>query len=112
MSDEVLPEPSERKSDSTSLTFRTQDRVLYAVIGAYLFLVIAVMGFSYGSYSFIESGKAFGFFIPLLLLVGLLVTQICHHPRFSAVAFIVCVLIVLIQAFITLMLAGAASAAV
>lgn len=112
MSDEILQKPSEQKSDSTSLTFRSQDRVLYSVVGAYLLLVISVIGLSYDSYGFIEAGKAFGSFIPLLLLVGLLVTQICHHPRFSAVAFIMCVLIVLIQALVTLMLAGAASAAV
>lgn len=112
MSDEILSEPNEQKSDSTSLTFRSQDRGLYAGIAAYFVLVIAVMGFSYGSYDFIEAGKALGLFIPLLLLVGLFVMQICHHPRFSPVAFSICILVVLIQAFITLMLAGDASAAV
>ena len=112
MSDKILPEPSEQKSDSISLTFRSQDRVLCSVVGAYLLLVIAVMRFNYGSYDFIEAGKAFGLYIPLPLLVGLLLMQICHRPRFSAVAFIMCVLVVLIQAFVTLMLAGAASAAV
>jgi hypothetical protein len=92
--------------------FRPQDRVLYAGIGAYSLVVLVVMGASYGSFAFIDAGKAFGLYIPVLLILSLIGIQICRKPRFSPVAFVASMLAVLIVAFIALMFAGAASAAV
>ena len=108
----MKPEPSDQPSSGVSLTFRPQDQLLYAGIGVYLLLVIVVMGFSYGSFAFIEAGKAFGLVVPVLLIIGLIVMQISRQPRFSPVAFAVGILAILIAACTALVLAGAASAAV
>lgn len=112
MSIDPIHEADLKHGSDQSAYFRPQDRVLYTIIAGYILLLILIMTLSHGSFAFIDVGKAFGIFIPVLLVVLLILIQIARRPRFSPVAFILAILAILSSGYIALMLAGAASAAV
>ena len=103
---------SDPERDGVSMTFRPRDRILYIAFAVYLAVALGIMALLYGSFSFIDAGKAFGTFIPAFALLALIAFQLSVRPRCSPLAVCVVFAALLVSAFLAIVIAGAASAAV
>jgi hypothetical protein len=112
MSNDEPPIGNRTTEARPSWLYRPNDRTLYAVSGFYIFGHVVILASLFGHPGLVFAGMAVGLIIPVPALLLLIAVQAFTRPRFSAVAFLVSLTVIIASAAGLIYVAAAASAAV